>query len=112
MNSHARHNIIIIKKNSEIREILAHGKKISTKYGVFFINDKSRDRNLRFAVLIRKSVGNAVWRNYCKRIVRSYMRNRFTHFMNKGEVIFVYNFEGKVQYRLLEEEFDKKLAFI
>ena len=81
MNSHAHPKFDVIKKNSEIKELLSQGKKIHTKYGVFFLNDKSNESRLRFAVLIKKSVGNAVWRNYCKRIVRSYIRNRIDIFI-------------------------------
>jgi ribonuclease P protein component len=111
MNSHVPPKITIIKKNTEIKEILARGKKIPTKYGVFFIDHQSNLSGLRVAVLIKKSVGQAVWRNYCKRIVRSYFRNKLRHYISKGQVIFVYSFAGKTSYRNLEEEFDKKLSF-
>jgi ribonuclease P protein component len=112
MNLHAHLKIAVIKKNSEIKELLARGKKVHTKYGIFFINNESNAKRLHFAVLIKKSVGNAVWRNYCKRIVRSYIRNRIDYFIENKQVIFVYTFEGKIRYNLLEEEFDKKLAFL
>jgi ribonuclease P protein component len=110
MNLHAHPNIIVIKKNSEIRDIFSKGKKIYTKYGVFFLCDKSNTDQLRFAVLIKKNVGNAVQRNYCKRIVRTYMRNKINSFTKNGKILFVYTYEGKIGYTLLEQEFDKKLA--
>jgi ribonuclease P protein component len=110
MNLHAHPKIVIIKKNSEIRDIFLKGKKIHTKYGVFFLHEKSYKEQLRFAVLIKKKVGNAVHRNYCKRIVRSYIRNKINKFTENGKVLFVYTYEGKIEYNLLEQEFDKKLA--
>jgi ribonuclease P protein component len=112
MNLRAHPKITTIKKNSEIKELLSSGKKVHTKYGVFFLKCKSNDNQFRFAVLIKKSVGNAVRRNYCKRIVRTYIRNRIHNFAENLNIIFVFNFEGKTQYNLLEEEFDKKLDFL
>jgi ribonuclease P protein component len=112
MNSHAHPNIQIIKKNSEIKDLLSQGKKIYTKFGFFFIGNNTDQKNFRFAILIKKSVGNAVWRNYCKRITRVYIRNRRDKFIKNNLVLFVYTFKGKIRYKLLEEEFDHKLAFL
>ena len=83
-----------------------------SKYGVFFIGHNDIPVQVRVAVLIKKSVGNAVVRNYCKRIVRAYIRNRIDTFFENGQVIFVYTYTGKTKYNLLEEEFDKKLAVL
>ena len=108
----AQPKIIVIKRNIEIKKILSSGKKIRTKYGVFFIGNKTNVEHLHFAVLIKKSVGNAVWRNYCKRIVRTYIRNRINNFVEKRQILFVYTYSGKIRYNLLEEEFDKILDFL
>ena len=112
MNLRDQHSIVTIKKNTEIKEILSTGKKIYTKYGIFFIGHKKTDSRLNFAVLIKKSVGNAVWRNYCKRIIRAYTRKKIDKFPENRQVIFLYTHGGKISYRLLEEEFDKKLEFL
>lgn len=112
MNSHAHPKIEVIKKNSEIKELLSQGKKVHTKYGIFFLGNNKNADHIRFAVLIKKSVGNAVNRNYCKRIVRVYIRNRIKKFFNNSKVIFVYTFKGKINYQNLKEEFDKKLAYL
>jgi len=110
MNLRDQHKVITIKKNSEIKEILSNGTKIYTKYGIFFIGHKKTDNLINFAVLIKKSVGKAVWRNYCKRIVRAYVKNNIDIFPDKRQIIFLYTHEGKIEYKILEEEFDKKLA--
>ena len=112
MNLFAQHKIVTIKKNTEIKELLSTGKKINTKYGVFFLGNKRKDERIKFAVLIKKSVGKAVWRNYCKRIIRAYIRNRIDNFLENRQVIFLYTYDGKINYKLLEEEFDKKLALL
>lgn len=88
------------------------GEKIFTKYGLFFFNSKGQSDNLRFAVLIKKNVGKAFWRNYCKRIVRSYARNRLKQLLQFQQVIFLFTYTGKVKYRYLEEEFDKRLQIL
>jgi ribonuclease P protein component len=102
----------VIKNNTEIKGILSTGKKIYTKYGIFFLGKNRIDDRINFAVLIKKSVGKAVWRNYCKRIVRAYIRNRTENFIDNRKIIFVYTYDGKVSYKFLEKEFDKKLAFL
>jgi ribonuclease P protein component len=110
MNLSAHPKIDVIKKNSEIKEVLSQGKKVRTKYGIFFFCDKAQGETFRFAVLIKKQVGNAVKRNYCKRIVRSYIRNRLNTYIKNYKVIFMYNFDGDINYNLLMNEFDQKLA--
>jgi len=110
MNLRVHPKIHIIKKNSEIKEVLSQGKKVHTKYGIFFLYDKTHDETFRFAVLIKKQVGNAVKRNYCKRIVRAYIRNRLNTKIKNYKVIFMYNFVGDINYNLLMNEFDTKLA--
>jgi ribonuclease P protein component len=110
MNLRDHHKIVTIKKNTEIKEILSSGKKIQTKYGIFFLGHKKTDNQINFAVLIKKSVGKAVWRNYCKRIIRAYVRNKSYKFPEGRQVIFLYTYNGKINYKHLEDEFNKKLV--
>jgi ribonuclease P protein component len=110
MNLSAHPKIHVIKKNSEIKQVLSQGKKIHTKYGILFLYDKTQGETFRFAVLIKRQVGNAVKRNYCKRIVRSYIRNRINTYLKNYKVIVMYNFDGDINYNLLMNEFDNKLA--
>lgn len=112
MNLSAQHKIRMLKKNADIEEVLSHGKKIHTKYGLFFLYSMRIEIQMDFAVLIKKKIGSAVWRNYCKRIVREYVRNRIMIFNKYQKIIFLYTYEGKVNYSHLEKEFDKKLKAI
>jgi ribonuclease P protein component len=109
MSISARPEIISIKKNTEIKSLLDKGKKIYTKYGIFFLSREESALPISFAVLIKKSVGNAVWRNYCKRIIRVYIRHHFSKFLVFRKIVFLYNFQGKVNYADLTREFTKRL---
>ena len=109
MSLSVRPKIVTIKNKTELRNILDNGKKIYTKYGIFFLNQTQPAPVISFAVLIKKSVGNAVWRNYCKRIVRVYLRDHFSKFLVFKKIVFLYNFQGKVNHDELTREFDKRL---
>lgn len=82
---------------------------MQTKHGLFFLEENNRSDLTGFAVLIKKNVGNAVWRNYCKRIVRVYIRKNVDNIKKYQRIMFLYNFEGKITYRALEKEFNKHL---
>jgi ribonuclease P protein component len=109
MSIHVRPKVVTLKKNTEIKDLLDNGKKIYTKYGIFFLSQEKSLSVFSFAVLIKKSVGNAVWRNYCKRIVRVYIREHISKFLVFKRIVFLYNFQGKVKFDELTQEFDKRL---
>jgi len=54
-------------------------------------------------------VGNAVFRNYCKRIVRVYIRNHRKHFRKFNYIIFIYTYPGSVTYKELATELNQCL---
>ena len=62
------------------------------------------------AVLIKKNAGNAVERNYRKRIVREYLRKKFYQTNPYNDVIFLFNYQGDISYHELETEFSKRLT--
>jgi ribonuclease P protein component len=99
----------VIKKRKEIKKILQNGHRIKTRFGNFYLM-KGEQGVTRMAVLIKKHVGNAVQRNYCKRIVRSYIRNTAHRFKQYNDIIFLYTFTGDVTYQDLYEEFSDRLA--
>ena len=111
MNISARHKIFSLKRKDAIEKLLANGLKKHTKYGVFFFDSDHISNNgpIEFAVLIKKNVGKAIWRNYCKRIVREYVRKNNAFFKNFQKAIFLYNYEGKINYNLLEKELNEQL---
>lgn len=104
-NSIAAPDKRIIKSHQEIRNVLHRGRRLSTRYGTFFM-EKFPHTDFRFAVLIKKNVGHAVERNYCKRIVREYLRKNIHRFYPYHTVIFLYKYAGSVSYVSLQSEFD------
>ena len=112
MSLSAQHNIVSIKKDDEIKKILANGKKIYTKYGIFFLAESPKIDPPGFAILIKKNVGNAVFRNYCKRLVREYTRKRLDIFSKYSRILFLYNFRGDVAFDLMSDEFNRRLEIL
>ena len=68
--------------------------------------------NTAFGVLIKRSVGKAVHRNYCKRIVREFIRNNLPYFCPFNRIIFLYTYSGNVSFTSLSEEFLRSLKKI
>ena len=58
-----------IKKKSEIREVFKYGQYIITGYGKIILHTIQDDNVIRSAFFIKKYCGNAVYRNYIKRIL-------------------------------------------
>lgn len=104
MSTSVQPRLKVIKKRNEIKEILQKGRRVKTNYGNFYL--MRGDQNIkRMAVLIKKQVGNAVQRNYCKRIVREYIRRSTGVFGSYHDIIFLYNFQGAVSYREIYADF-------
>ena len=95
-------------EKKSIKEIIRTGIRIYTKYGIFYFLPNSANR-FEFSVLIRKNVGNAVERNYRKRIVREYFKKNKNRLQAAGNSVFLYRYIGKIKYYDLEKELDRKL---
>ncbi|MCB0282757.1 MAG: ribonuclease P protein component, partial [Calditrichaeota bacterium] len=88
-----------------------YGKKRSTSFGpVFFYSDSGSD--IKIAILIKKSIGKAYYRNYIKRIIRFYIRTDFTLLEKYNRVIFLYKNTENITYKNLKNEYLKKLVFV
>jgi ribonuclease P protein component len=107
MNSSARHKIKSIKSQNEIKQLLSSGKKIYTKFGIFFLG-KNENPEKQVAVLVKKAVGIAVKRNYYKRILREYIRTSLDNFSDYNKIIFVINKRIDVPFSQLKMELDQK----
>ena len=68
--------IVSLSKNDEFKEILK-GKKISNPYSIIFFKKLSYKNNkmLNAAIVTKKKIGNAVFRNRVKRRMRSILRD-------------------------------------
>ncbi|MCB0274378.1 MAG: ribonuclease P protein component [Calditrichaeota bacterium] len=95
----------MLKKASDIREVLQSGKKSTGRYLNLFV---VRNRPTRFAVLVPRRVGNAVQRNRMKRLVRELYRTRSASFQNQLTIIFIKRFHDK--YGDLERDLQQLVA--
>ena len=65
-----------LKKEEDFRNLMRNGKKIKNRFFFYFLeNDFSYHR---FAVSVNRRIGNAVQRNYIKRVMKECFRlNRY-----------------------------------
>ena len=100
--------IISIKSKKEIKQILETGKKRYTRFGIFFLA-KNEKPEKQIAVLVKKSIGIAVKRNYFKRLIREYIRKNLKKFSDYNQIIFVINKKIDVPFVQLKLELDQKI---
>ena len=72
----------IIKSSEEISEILKKGKKYHSPLLTLFIREtpEHRDPSGRVAFIAAKRLGNAVWRNRSKRVLRAALRTSYVDY--------------------------------
>ena len=100
--------IISIKSKKEIKQLLETGEKRYTRFGIFFLA-KNEKPEKQIAVLVKKSIGIAVKRNYFKRLIREYIRKNLKKFSDYNQIIFVINKKIDVPFAQLKLEFDQKI---
>ena len=111
MNLIKQLNLTSLSDKNEISVILKYGTKKETRFGpVFFYNFK-KSKDSRIAILVKKSIGKAYYRNYIKRIIRYYIRTDFTLLKKYNRVIFLYRFKEKIRFNKLKDEYTEKLTF-
>lgn len=108
MNLSKTPKIASLKSKEEIRDILFSSEKIRTKFGIIFLKRDISDKILA-AILIKKNTGNAVQRNYNKRIIRHFIRANAQELMTYSRVVFLYFYKGKTTYAQLESSYLKAL---
>ena len=108
MSLYAPPKIKAIKSKKEIKQLLETGTKRYTRFGIFFLA-KNEKTEKQIAILVKKSIGIAVKRNYFKRLVREYIRNNLKRFSEYNKIIFVINKKIDVPFAQLKLEFDQKI---
>ena len=95
----------IVKNSWEFEEIIKNGKCKKNKYYVIHY----KDNNLiyaRYGVSVSKKLGNAVFRNKYKRILRSIIDNYKKNYINSRDYIIILRKEAiQKPYELLQKEF-------
>lgn len=107
MSTSAQHKIKPLKSQKEIKQLLSSGKKIYTKFGIFFLG-KDENPEKQVGILVKKAVGIAVKRNYYKRVLREYIRTNLENFSDYNKIIFVINKKIDVPFSQLKMELDQK----
>lgn len=92
---------------AEINLVLKKGKKLISRYGPIFLYRMPGDgqEKSKVAMLLKKSTGPAVKRNYIKRILRHFVREHVELFGNYNRIIFIYNNSKDMSYDLLVKEY-------
>jgi ribonuclease P protein component len=85
-------------------------KKIRTKYGFLNLADNSRHSEFKIRIIIRKGAGNAVCRNYIKRIIRKYLRDNRSKLQRFNDCTFYYQSKTPIDYIDIKKEIDNKIA--
>ena len=77
----------ILRKSYEIEKLLKNRKSVGSRYYVIYYMESSSD-DVHIAISASKKLGDAVERNYEKRVIRELLRKRINEF--KGlDVLFV-----------------------
>lgn len=105
MNISKALNIVSLTKKDEIRHILIKGQKIYTKFGLLFLYKNNNDILSKIGILIKKKSGNAVKRNYIKRIIRQFVCKEYNIISHYNIIIFLYNYKGKISYKDLRDNY-------
>ena len=77
-----------IKKSNEFRLIYLKGKKIFGKFIVIYFLPKDQTEN-RLGIIVKKSIGNAVFRNKVKRILREIWWKKANQYISGCDVIII-----------------------
>lgn len=107
MNISSLHKFSSLSNKDEISTALKEGKKLKSESGpIYFYKAKNKD-GIKFAILVKKNIGRACYRNYIKRIIRFYIRTNATLFENFNRVIFLYNSKKRItDYKVVQKNYD------
>ena len=89
---------LILKSNIEIANLVKMKQTIGNKYYIIYMNDSE---STKIAISVSKKIGNAVVRNYSKRVVREIVSKNLSYIQNKTILIVV-------KKSFLEITFDEK----
>ena len=97
--------LYIVRTNRDFEKIIKEGKCKKDSY--FIIHSKSNDLPYdRYGISVSKKLGNAVFRNKYKRIIRSIIDNYKKLYINKKDYIIILRKEAINQsFDTLEKDF-------
>ncbi|NQX83299.1 MAG: ribonuclease P protein component [Mycoplasmataceae bacterium] len=98
-----------LKSKTLFNKVLNKGIKIKSKY--FFISYK-QSNNFLLGISIPKKLGNAVFRNYHKRVIKNIIPNIKNIYKIKAHIVLIFkepfaNLPMDLKIKILNEEFKK-----
>ena len=112
MNISKTLRIITLSRKHEINSVINKGQKVYTKFGLLFLYRDNIEILNKIGILVKKQSGNAVRRNYIKRIIRQFVRNEYDFLSHYSKIIFLYNYQGKISYSELRNTYINNLKKI
>ncbi|MBR1936087.1 MAG: ribonuclease P protein component [Bacilli bacterium] len=96
--------LYIVKKTKDFEDIINNGTNLKNK--LFVVHCKNNNLPYdRFGISVSKKLGNAVFRNYYKRIIRSIIDNYKKDYVNSKDYIIILRKEAiNKSYSELENE--------
>ena len=95
----------IVKSNREFDNIIKKGKYVKNNEFVIYYIDNDKDKS-RFGISVSKKIGNAVTRNYYKRIIRNIChKNKNLYSKGKDYIIIMRKGLTLVNYSNADESF-------
>ena len=99
----------MLKKNYEFRNVLNRGKPYFGKYIVVFIKKNNKHENF-LGIAISSKLGNAVKRNYVKRIIRENYKNIENQIKIGYDMVFLWKKQKDIRqacYSYVEKDIQK-----
>jgi ribonuclease P protein component len=84
--------------------------RIKTKYGNLILADNHLHADFRIRILIKKISGNAVQRNYYKRVIRQYLRENRSRFKRYNDCVFYYHSKARISFQDIQAELNEKIS--
>ena len=109
MNLSKTLNIVSLSNKDEIQHILLKGQKVYTKFGLLFLYKDNNDTLSKIGIFVKKKSGNAVKRNYIKRIIRQFACKEYNIICHYNIIVFLYNYQGKISYSDLSNNYISNL---
>ncbi len=94
--------INVVKNNNDYQKIINNNKVYRNNCFVIYI-DSNKLNYSRFGISVSKKIGNAVVRNYYKRIIRNICDNNFDYHKNIDYIIILRKDCLKMNYQEIED---------
>ena len=98
--------VLRLKSNEEIAKLVKLRNTVGNKYFIIYVKDSD---TTKVAISVSKKIGNAVVRNYQKRVVREIVSKRFKYLKNKTILIVIKNACLEIDFNQKEKMLDNLL---